>query len=143
MNVETVEDRLAIRELIETFTIGIMRGDTDLWGSTWAEEGSWTIPLKDEPAVGRANMVALLQQVLARNAFVSMSAFPADLVIQGDRAHGKAYAQELLFPRTGGQKNLIGCFHDEYVKRDGRWYFLSRVYESMWRTELPDPTRRD
>lgn len=135
MDLDPIADRLAIRELVETFAIGIMRADTDLWGNTWAEEGSWTIPLSPEPIVGRENMVAFLEEVMARNAFVSMNAVPADLVIEGDRAHGKAYTQELIFPKAGGQKNLIGCFRDQYVKRDGRWYFLSRVYEPMWRSE--------
>ena len=135
MDLDTIADRLAIRELIEAFTIGIMRADTEMWGNTWAEEGSWKIPLKEEPTVGRANIVAFLAQALAKNAFVSMSAFPADTVIEGDRAHGKAYVQECIYPKAGGQKTLIGCFHDEYVKRDGRWYFLSRDYESLYRKE--------
>lgn len=137
MTTEVIADRLAIRQLIEAFAIGIMRADTDIWGNTWAEEGSWKIPLKDEPAIGRTNIIAVLEEIMARNAFVSMISFPSELVIEGDKAHGKAYAQELIFPKSGGQKTLVGCFHDEYVKRDGRWYFLSRVYESMWRSELP------
>ncbi|MBB3047217.1 hypothetical protein FHR99_001453 [Litorivivens lipolytica] len=26
---------------------------------------------------------------------------------------------------------VVGCFDDEYVKRDGRWYFTKRIYEVM------------
>jgi len=137
MSIGQVEDRLAIRELIETFAVGVMRKDTDMWASTWAEEGSWKIPLKEEPAVGKSNMIAVLEEIMARNKFVSMSSFPTELVIEGNKAHGKAYAQELIFPRDGGQRILVGCFEDKYVKRDGRWYFLSRVYESLFRSAIP------
>jgi hypothetical protein len=132
-----VEDLLAIRELVETFTVGIMRKDTVLWGDAWVDDGTWNVPLKDEPVVGKGNMILLLQEVLSRNNFVSITSFPTETVIEGDRAHGKAYCQELIFPKAGAQRILVGCFSDEYVKRDGRWYFLSRTYESLWRSTIP------
>ena len=137
MSIGPIEDRLAIRDLVETFTVGIMRKDLELWGNTWAEEGFWKIPLREEPAVGRSNIVAFLAEIMANNHFVSMTSFPKETVIDGDKAYGKAYCQELIFPKAGGQRILVGCFDDQYVKRDGRWYFLSRVYERMWRSVIP------
>ena len=134
MNADSLGDRLAIRELNETFTIGCMRADSRIWGGTWAEEGAWKIDMLDEPAVGKSNIVAIFERIMPNIRFVTMSSFPADLVIEGDRARGKAYCQEVMFPNAGGQKMLVGCYSDEYVKRGGRWYFLTRVYETMWRT---------
>ena len=131
MNIGPVEDRLAIRELIETFAVGAMRIDPDIWGSTWAEEGSWKLPSMTEPAKGKSNILAAFKEKMAYVNFMSMISFPANLVIDGDRARGKAYCRELIFPKGGGQKIVVGCFEDEYVKRDGCWYFLSRSYEVM------------
>jgi len=134
MKTATVEDQLAIRQLVETFSIGCMRADSDIWGGTWAEECSWKIDKLDQPAVGKSNVIGVFEGIMANIAFVSINAFPADVVIEGDRGHGKAYSQELIFPKAGGgQRMLCGCSHDEYVKRDGRWYFSSRVFETLLR----------
>ena len=89
MSIGPVEDRLAIRELVETFAVGIMRKDIAVWGSTWAEDCTWNVPLKEEPVVGKSNIIAVLQEVLARNNFVSINSFPTETVIDGDKARGK------------------------------------------------------
>jgi hypothetical protein len=131
MNTGPVEDRLAIRELIETFAVGAMHVDPDIWGSTWAEDGAWKLPSLEEPAVGKANILATFDEKLAYVEFMSMVAFPAELVIDGDRATGKAYSRELIYTKGGEQKVVIGYFDDEYVKREGQWYFLSRTFNIL------------
>ncbi len=137
MNIGTIGDRLAIRELIETFAVGAMRIDTDIWGGTWAEEGSWKLPSMTESVQGRSNVVAAFKEKMEYVKVMSMISSPADLVIDGDHARGKAYCQELIFPKSGGQRIIVGCFDDEYVKRNGRWYFLSRVYEVLGAEQVP------
>ncbi len=129
MNIGPIEDRLAIRELMETFAVGAMHIDTDIWGSTWAEEGVWKLPSMDEPATGKSNVIATFKEKMAYVDLISMISFPADLVIDGDQAHGRSYCRELIFPKGGGQIIVVGYFNDKYVKRDGQWYFLSRFYE--------------
>ena len=39
----SVEDRLAIRERIETYSHAVFLKDADLWISNWAEDGVWRI----------------------------------------------------------------------------------------------------
>ena len=125
----SIEDRLAIRELIEAFSAAVMRIDADVWAETWAEEGVWTLPSMPDGAHGRDSIREAFKEKLAAVETISMIAFPADLTIEGDRATGKAYCRELIFTKGGDQKILIGCFHDEYVRCDGEWLFLARNYE--------------
>ena len=131
MNKGPVEDRLAIRELIETFSAGVMRIDAEYWGETWAPDGAWKLPSLPEPCVGKENIKEMFRQKLAYAKSISMIAFPADMVVEGDTAHGKAYCRELIFTKEGAQKILFGCFHDRYVKLDGQWLFQSREYEIL------------
>jgi hypothetical protein len=131
----SIEDRLAIRELIETFAVGVTTIDPQLWGSTWAEEGAWKTPSMPEPVQGRANIIAKFEQMLAYVRFMSMSAVPSDLDFEGERATGKAYCRELIFPKTGGQKIVVGYFADEFVRRDGQWLFLTRTYTVIGTSE--------
>lgn len=134
MNTGPIEDHLAIRQLLETYTVGCMRADKDIWGGTWAEDASWKIDMLDAPASGRSEIIAVWEKIMGNIQFVTINSFPAELVFEGDRARGKAYTQELIFPKAGGQRTLVSCSTDEYVKREGRWYFLSRVFSTMWRS---------
>ena len=126
-------DRMAITELVNQSVAGVLRKDMKLWGGTWAPDGSWMIDMFDEPLSGREAIVGVFGKIIARFDFVAMSSFVTEIEIDGDRATGKAYSQELMFPKGGGQKILCGCFHDEYVRIDGRWHFQSRTYETLHR----------
>ncbi|HMO67304.1 MAG TPA: nuclear transport factor 2 family protein, partial [Novosphingobium sp.] len=88
---------------------------------------------------GRDAIVKIYAGLLEKFTFVSMSCFVTDLVIGADRASGKAYSQELMFPRAGGQRILCGCFHDSYRRIDGAWHFQSRTYETLYRASVIDP----
>ena len=39
-----LEDRLAIRELIESYNDAVMRFDGDAWRSNWLEDAIWSLP---------------------------------------------------------------------------------------------------
>ena len=129
MNIGSIEDRLAIRELVEAFACAAMRGHATKLGSTWSENGVWKLPSMAEPARGRDAIVAAFSKATAYLSFMSMISVPTELVVHGDTAHGKAYCQELIFTKTNEQKAVVGCYDDTYVKRDGRWYFQTRTYE--------------
>ncbi len=131
MNKGPIEDRLEIRELIEAFSAAAMRLDSDKWADTWAEDGTWKLASMPEPVKGKAEIVAAFQKVMDYVDFMSMISFPSELNIEGDTATGKAYSRELIYTKAGEQKIVVGCYHDEFVKRDGRWYFLSRFNEVM------------
>lgn len=131
MNIGSVEDRLAIRELIDTFAAGVMRIDSEYWGETWAPDGAWKLPSLPEDCVGKDNIKAMFKEKLAYAESISMIAFPADTVVDGDTAEGKAYCRELIYTKEGAQKILFGCFHDQYIKLDGQWLFQRREYEIL------------
>lgn len=129
MNSGSIEDRLAIRELIEAFATAAMRGDAKKLGSTWSEDGVWTLPSMAEPSRGRDAIVAAFSKATAYLSFMSMISTPTELVIEGDSAHAKVYCQELIITKGNEQKTVVGCYDDRYVKREGRWYFQTRSYE--------------
>lgn len=133
---DQIADQLAIRELVERSAIGVMRHDWELWGSTWDEDSTWIVAFLDEPARGRDNIVRIFSEKMATIEFVQMSCVPSKLVIEGNKATGETYCQELLFPKAGGHKIIVGCFHDQYIKRDGQWYFSVREYETLKRTSI-------
>ena len=137
MNSGPIEERLAIRELVETFAVATTRIDAELWGSTWAEEGAWKLPSLDVPVVGRDAIVSTFREKMAYLRLISMTSISTGLVVEGDRARGEAQCQELIYPQAGGRTVVVGCFEDEYVKRDGEWFFLSRTYTVLGMDQQP------
>ena len=63
-----------------------------------------------------------------------------------DRARGRWYISEFGLRTDGTEVFFAGVYHDEYVQRDGTWYFDRRRYDSMFRrvggevTTSPFPT---
>ncbi len=124
----SIEDRLAIRELIETFAVGVTTIDSTLWGDTWSDTGVWKTPSMPEAVVGKTNIIAKFEEMLAYVKFMSMSAVPSGLVFHGDEATGKSFCRELIFPKNSAPKIVIGYFEDVFAKVEGRWLFQSRMY---------------
>lgn len=129
MHTGPIQDRLEIRELIEAFAAAAMRVDGAKFAATWAADGAWKLPSMPEPTRGRDNITVAFVKAMAYLEFMSMISVPTELVIEGDQARGKAHCQEVIFTKTGEQRVVVGCYDDHYVKREGRWLFLSRTYE--------------
>lgn len=131
LNTGSVEDRLEIRELMEAFAVGAMHVDAGLWGSTWADEGLWSLPSMEQPVQGKDKVIAFFKEKMAYVEYMSMISFPSQLKVEGDKATAKCYCRELIYPKGGSRIIVVGYFDDELVKRDGRWQFTSRVYNVM------------
>jgi ketosteroid isomerase-like protein len=121
-----VEDRLAIRELCETFGSAVMRADPEAWGSCWDEEAVWTIR-EGVTVRGRAQVVTRWTEIMNSLRFCSFIGFPAHLVIDGDRAAGSYFRQETLYFRNGDARTIVGRYDDIYVKRHGVWLLSVRA----------------
>ena len=42
-----MEEKLAIRELLDRYCDGVNQRDASIWGSTWSENAIWEIPHLD------------------------------------------------------------------------------------------------
>jgi uncharacterized protein (TIGR02246 family) len=131
-----LEDRLAIRELVESYNDAVMRLDADAWASNWAEDGVWSLPGMGEVR-GRDQIVPMWKQAMAQYEVGGFFASAGPIVVDGDRAQARWYQQEFLRTKGGTAQSIIGEYADEYVKRDGRWYFSRRVYTIRTAQETP------
>lgn len=120
-----VEDRLAIRELHDRYADAVVRVDAGAWGDCWAEDAVWEfMGLTIE---GRAAIVDLWTGAMAGFDAVSFVAVPGAIAIDGDRAKGRCQTHEILVEK--GQSRVAGgLYEDEFVKRDGRWFYARRNF---------------
>ena len=124
------EDRLAIRELVESYNDAVMRFDGDAWQANWRDDATWSLPGAG-PITGKENFYPMWQQAMSDFSFVGFFASAGPIVVDGDTATGTWYQQEVLHQKAGGKRFITGLYKDDYVKVDGRWYFQQRVYEIL------------
>lgn len=125
-----VEDRLSIRELVESYNDAVMRFDADAWGANWAEDGIWSLPGRGE-VKGKAAIVPTWQQAMSGFSFVGFYASAGPIVVNGDKAHATWYQQEFLDGKDGSKRTIAGQYEDDYIRKGGRWYFQKRVYKVL------------
>lgn len=132
-----LEDRIAIRELMNTHAHGVMTKDPEIWGSIWADDAFWE--LADYPDLGAFQG----KDVIVSGWIESMKSYglngmtkpmvyfmePGSIEVDGDKAKAVAYTHEVYEqPGTGILIRGHGRYDDELEKRDGKWVFTRRVY---------------
>ena len=141
-----LEDRVAIRELMDTHAHGVMTRDPQLWGSIWAEDAFWDLPEYPDLGgfTGRAAIVEAWSASMERYGLDKMAKpmvyfmQPGSILIEGNRAKTVAYTHELYeHPDTGELIRAHGRYDDEAEKRDGRWYFTRRAYRIVHEDRRP------
>jgi ketosteroid isomerase-like protein len=125
-----LEDRLAIRELVESYNDAVMRFDAEAWAENWRDDGIWCLPGAGELA-GKAVFLPVWKQAMSGFSFVGFFASAGPITVDGERAHATWYQQEFLHQKDGTHRTITGRYEDDYVKVGGRWYFQKRVYEIM------------
>jgi ketosteroid isomerase-like protein len=129
-----VDDRLAIRELVDSYNDAVMRFDAEAWRSNWAEDASWSLPGAGD-IKGRDAIVGVWQQAMSAFEFVGFFASAGPILVDGTTASGTWYQQEFLHQKDGVKRRITGRYDDQYVKQGGRWYFSRRAYNVLFAAE--------
>ncbi len=126
------DDRLAIRERIESYSDAVFRHDADAWIANWAEDGVWHLPALGLDLTGRPAIRAAWEQAMSTFAMAGFFAVPGAIEINDDTATARSYTQEILVAKDGsGVRKIIGAYDDTLVKRDGQWLFARRAYNVL------------
>ena len=129
-----IEDRLAIRELMDIYADAVNQRDAELWGSTWAEGSSWKLPVIPgmENVAGKENIVAAWNAGMAMFPFIFMSISVGDIQVNGDTATVRAYTTEVGTTLDGTEIRPRGQYDDKLIKVDGEWLFIERIFNSLY-----------
>ena len=126
------EDRLAIRERIESYSDAVFRHDADAWIANWAEDGVWHLPALGLDLTGRPAIRGAWEQAMSAFAMAGFFAVPGAIEINDDMATARSYTQEILVAKDGGGvRKIVGAYDDTLVKRDGQWLFTRRAYNVL------------
>ena len=128
-----IEDRLAIRELIDTYADATNLRDADSWGSLFAEDARWFLPDFPEygDTVGRAAIVATWVAAVADHKGLVYIATPGTIDVEGDRATARLYTFEVYTAKDGSTVRRHGRYDDALVKRHGRWFIAEHTFRTL------------
>jgi len=132
------EDRLAIRELLETYADAVTRCDADAWGATWAEDSQWAMPDYPEfpTQTGRTAIVGLWKEAMKSYPGIMFEAWPGSIAIDGDSARMTSYTSE-VYDQGDITMRDRGVYEDTLVKIDGQWFFKTRSFKNIHRQQGP------
>lgn len=129
-----LEDRIAIRELIEAYSDAVFQRDPQAWGATWVDDAVWNV--LGTAIEGREAIVETWLGAMDTFDFVAFHTTPGHIAVDGDTATARVYVNEILVPKAGGTRNVQGAYQDTLRKTADGWRFTERNY-----TILHDETR--
>lgn len=121
-----LEDRIAIRELMEAYADAVFRHDAESWAACWIDNAVWD--LMGSEVRGLAAIVPAWKGAMAGFRLAGFFVFPGEIVVDGERAQARSHTQEHLIGTDGGVRKIIGLYQDELRKNAGRWGFAVRRY---------------
>ena len=68
---------------------------------------------------------------MAGFSFVGFFEYAGPINVNGDSATGTWYQQEFLNGKDGSKRKITGKYSDDYIRKNGRWYFQKRIYEIL------------
>lgn len=132
------EDRLAIRELLETYADAVTRCDAADWGATWAEDAEWSLPDYPEigTTIGRDAIVTMWTAAMQAYPGIMFEAWPGSIEVDGDTAKMRSYTSE-VYDKDGVTMRDRGVYQDTCIKVGGKWLFKTRSFRNIHRQHGP------
>ena len=142
--ISQIEDRIALKELVDTFSILADRKDVRAQTQLFTPGGTVETYRKGELVTklnGRKEMEDAFGSFLKNFETVYHFNGQQTVTINGDKASGISYCMVTLIGTENGKKmkTSIGVYYqDEYVREDNRWLIAKRksVFDWEERQEL-------
>ncbi|NLR73207.1 nuclear transport factor 2 family protein [Novosphingobium sp. ERN07] len=119
-------DRLALRELLDSYSDAVNRRDPGALAASWTEDAVWTFRGLDQ--IGRDAIVSNWSQAMDGFEAVWFSAFPGSIAVDGDTAHMITHTFEYLKPVGAAPRLQSGIYEDRAVRLATGWHFAKRSF---------------
>ena len=136
-NFATIADRVEIEALRGEFTDAVMMRDYDRVASLFATDGALRIPDVPLDLTGREQIRAWGDGVPSVVDFLVQTTHAGTIRLDGDKASGRAYIQELVRARDDRSGLNFAIYHDRYERTGDGWKFTERVYEIRYLDTTP------
>lgn len=137
-----IQDKLALKELVDTFSILADQKDAGKQAALFTEDARVNTYLNDQLITslkGRQQIKDVFQNFLNSMEIVYHLNGQQTVSIDGNRATGTSYCFVTLIGMENGKrvKTTNGVYYsDEYVKVNGRWLIANRKSTFAWQEKV-------
>ncbi len=124
-----------VRDLVAHYADAVTRQAADEVSLLFSPDGVWTVTGYGTHE-GRDAVRGFLAGLLEHWDTIVHALLSGRVALDPEdptRARGRWYISEFGVRTDGTEVFFAGVYHDEYVARDGTWYFARRRYDSMFR----------
>ena len=126
-----IEDRIAIRELHDTYADASFRGDMEQRLGCFIEDCTCINPYGEMR--GKKQLKATWDQIFSNLDALGFFPVMGGIEVDGDRATSRAYIREVFLAKDGSIMKLVGSYNDQLVRENGAWKFAKREYSVLIR----------
>ncbi len=127
----SLEDRIAIRELHDTYADAGFRGDMEQWLGCFADDCTWVTPHGEMR--GKEQLQAGWDQIWSIMGALGFFTVMGAIEVDGDTATDRAYIREVFLAKDGSIEKLVGRYDSQLVREGGVWKFVRREYSVLIR----------
>jgi len=129
-NSGAVADRLAIRELIESYNAAVIEKDAAKWIANWVEDGVWN--LGGGNIEGKDRILESWLTIMAPYEHASVFAQPIFIQVEENEGNAHWHTNERLKLYSGDEMLAVGRYKDRYVRTNGVWKIKQRDYSVVF-----------
>lgn len=133
-----LEDRLAIRELVERWSDGTNNHDWAALEALFTEDAVWDVgePLNFK-VQGRREIVSMLREKMRPSQYVVQTPHAIIVELRGSTASARSTIHEVCRFADGAGLEMMGTYFDELVKDASGWRFRRRNYRCTFLNPQP------
>ncbi len=126
-NSGSVENRIAISDLVHEYADAVVHRDADQWAGTWAHDAVWELG-KGRRVEGRPAILELWNSAMDGFKAVVQNVVNNVAAVDDDAGSGtgRCYIQESWWRADDSKGILLAYYDDSYTRVDGDWLFASR-----------------
>jgi hypothetical protein len=129
----TVDDRLAINDLVARYVEAVALFDLDLFRSVWAADSVWVVDGRGS-FHGPDDITALYARLRRRQEFAVQRVVSGRATVADDaRAASGRWVIHSLTRTDGVGAELVGIYDDRYVREPHGWRFRERAFSPLYR----------
>ena len=106
-----LEDRIAIRELHDTYADAGFRGDRQAWLDCWAQDCTWVTPFGE--LQGKDALAGQWDGLWSTLETLAFFAVVGAIEVAGDTARTRGYVRELAVMKEGPAQKIAGRYDDD------------------------------
>lgn len=140
--VNAIEDRIAIKNVVDTFSILADTKEIDKQVLLFTQDGEVESVTNGQSNVlkGRAQLQQAFSSFLANFHIVYHQNGQQTVDLQGDKANAVSYCRVILIGKQADKEmktTLYVIYKDSFVKQNGKWLIAHRLSNFVWRETTP------